>query len=226
MQETDLRWANLSAEHGWIVTTLCWGAMVGLLWWGGRTTRLADAVGGLWIDRTFLDWLLSHRQPVLDRFFSLITWAGSLYLLLPLTAALSAWLFRHRQAREGLLITLSLAGASLITHAAKWLAARPRPLAEVPLVPTPLDWSFPSAHTTQITAFTLSLMVIKTRFWPHYNGASALCALLLVAFVGLSRLYLQVHFLSDVIMGALVAVFWVLGLICLQKWLLIFWANC
>lgn len=193
--------------------------MVGLLWWADRLIRLADTRGGLWIDRALLDWLLSHRQPALDRFFLTVTWAGSLYLLIPVTLAVVIALAWRGRVREGALTALSLAGASLLTHAVKLLTARPRPAATELLTPMPLDWSFPSAHTAQITALAVSLALLKTGGWTLWSGAGGLLALGLIAAVGLSRVYLQVHFLSDVIMGALLATLWVLGLMGLNKWL-------
>jgi undecaprenyl-diphosphatase len=79
----------------------------------------------------------------------------------------------------------------------------------------PDDWSFPSAHAAQATAFALA--------WLLRPGASPgrpeiVVLFAAVALVFASRLYLQVHFPSDVFAGALLAVLWVLFLRRLPTW--------
>lgn len=79
------------------------------------------------------------------------------------------------------------------------------------LVPMPTDWSFPSAHTTQATAFFLTLTLIAIRLLPPFWAACiAILSLLLAVGVGYSRVYLQVHYLSDVIAGIILAILLVL----------------
>jgi undecaprenyl-diphosphatase len=71
----------------------------------------------------------------------------------------------------------------------------------------PPDWSFPSAHTAQASAFFLVLAVIAIRrLPPRLSLPTALCSLLIVAGVGYSRIYLQVHYTSDVIGGLILAI--------------------
>lgn len=75
--------------------------------------------------------------------------------------------------------------------------------------------SYPSAHTLQVGAFVLAWMLCPNL---RCHTVTAV-ALLLVAFlVGISRLYLQVHFASDVVFGAAAAVLWVLALRSLPIW--------
>ena len=77
----------------------------------------------------------------------------------------------------------------------------------------PTDWSYPSAHTMQIMAAAVVLFLILLR---HRTTRRPLLVALLLAVlvigVGLSRIYLQVHFPSDVLAGGLAAAFWVVGL--------------
>jgi undecaprenyl-diphosphatase len=147
----------------------------------------------------------------MDAFFATITWFGSLYLLVPSSVLLCYLFLRTGRQREAAFLALSLAVSIVAVHAAKLLFRRPRPDLPDMLVPMPADWSFPSAHTTQATAFFLALALIAMRHLPPFWAAcTALLGLLLAAGVGYSRVYLQVHYLSDVIAGMILAIVLVL----------------
>lgn len=149
----------------------------------------------------------------MDSFFILVTWLGSLYVLLPLCVVLFAVSFLFRKFAAGVFLLLSLTGASAITHLLKNLVARPRPASEDVLVAMPADFSFPSAHTSQATAFFLALCVIAVReLKPPVKPAIWVVYVTLAGLVGYSRLYLQVHYFTDVIAGAAVGILWVLFL--------------
>ena len=79
------------------------------------------------------------------------------------------------------------------------------------MVNMPPDYSFPSAHTAQAASFFIALGLVATRNLPMKTGVAVwLCCGLLISFVGLSRIYLQVHYISDVIAGATLGVAWIL----------------
>lgn len=163
--------------------------------WDGLILGAAQAMRHLW----------------LDRFFAWITWTGSLYLLIPATAIITACLARAGRGGDAWLLALGLAGASLLAHGSKPLFGRERPDLFTALVELPADASYPSAHSAQIVAFTLSLYLTLR---PAFPGSALLLGILLgwAAAVGLSRIYLQVHFPSDVVGGAVLALLWVYGL--------------
>jgi membrane-associated phospholipid phosphatase len=157
---------------------------------------------------------LAHaaRAPWLDSLFAAVTWLGSLAVLLPL--ALLIW-WRRRGDRSAAFVALALIGASALGHLAKLIAARPRPDLFPPLIAMPEDWSFPSAHAVQVTAFALAWL-LRSGTTPVRTEIAVLFAA--VAAVFASRLYLQVHFPSDVVAGALLATLWVLLLRRLPAW--------
>jgi membrane-associated phospholipid phosphatase len=159
-------------------------------------------------DRVGLGAAHDLRNRSLDHLMVGVTWLGSLMLLLPLTG-LKAWhLFRKGLRRESAFIMLALLSASALGHLAKLWVARPRPELFAAWLPMPEDWSYPSAHAMQITAAALALFLVSTR--RHAIWAAALG--LVVTVVGLSRIYLQVHFPSDVVAGTLASALWVGGL--------------
>lgn len=157
--------------------------------------------------------LLAHaaRSGPLDATLSVATWLGSLFVLLPLAVAASAWLWRGGMRREAGFVVVALAGASLLAHAAKALALRPRPEFHAWLASPDSQWSFPSAHAMQAAAFVVALLAVAPlvparRRWAVAAGFAA------VLLVAASRVYLQVHYPSDVLAGATAAACWVLGL--------------
>ncbi|WP_445367291.1 phosphatase PAP2 family protein [Methylomonas sp. BW4-1] len=154
------------------------------------------------------------RSILLDRFFAAITWAGSLFILAPITAVLSGVLVRNSRIKEAGLMVLSLTGVALFSRIAKLWFARPRPDFFPVVGEIPLDASFPSAHTAQIVAFATALcwMCNPDKLGLNFYALTGF-TLLTVSLVAVSRVYLQVHFPSDVIAGALLGLLWVLGLI-------------
>lgn len=164
-------------------------------------------------DRYLLSLAYRLRGIRLDHFFALITWVGSLFILIPVTALIWGVLARNGRAADGWLLALSLAGIALFSRLAKLWFARPRPDLFPVIGEIPLDASYPSAHTAQIVAFVVAVWWIlkPEKLGLTYYSLTG-TALLLVSLVTLSRVYLQVHFPSDVVGGALFGLLWVLGL--------------
>ena len=159
---------------------------------------------------------LAHglRGYWLDRFFALITWAGSLFILVPVTALIGVYLARNGRTAEAWLLGLSLTGIALFSRLAKLWFARPRPDIFPVIGDIPLDASYPSAHTAQIVAFMVALCwILKPEKLGLTSYSLTGTTLLLASLVALSRIYLQVHFPSDVVGGALLGMLWVLGLV-------------
>lgn len=158
-------------------------------------------------DHAVLNGFHKIKSPTLDHFFSGITWLGSMWVLLPLYIILAWFLSRYFENFEKLL-GIGFWGSFLTTYTLKYELERVRPHFFPTINELPIDPSFPSAHTSQIVIFTLLLWLIV------YNGPTLFGTLLtgtlvFVALgVALSRMYLQVHFPSDVIAGGLVAVIW------------------
>ena len=143
----------------------------------------------------------------MDFFYTTATWLGSLYLLLPLSVLLCFLLIWSGKSGQAVLISLSFFITIISVHVTKLIFRRPRPSATELLVAMPSDWSFPSAHTAQATAFFLSVTIVAFQVLPPI-GASlfALLSLLFVGIVGYSRIYLQVHYVSDVVAGMVLAI--------------------
>jgi undecaprenyl-diphosphatase len=156
-----------------------------------------------WIDAALLAWMNDWRSIELDTFFAAITWLGSLWVLLPL-AVLIAWAQSRRSSlRVSAFVPVSLLLATALGFITKIIVERPRPQIFPGPIPLPEDWSFPSAHAMQVTAFLLAVVFISK---DKFIFATATGAALIILLVGSSRLYLQVHFPTDVIFGIFAAI--------------------
>lgn len=149
----------------------------------------------------------AQRSQALTAVAQIVTWAGSAYLLVPLALLCCGWLAYSGLYRQAAAVALSLSGAMLIAATVKLLVARPRPPVEhLQAVKGP---SFPSGHATQASAFWLSLALAwgacEARPGPRTTIA---LATVIAASVAASRVYLGVHYLSDVIAGLLLGAGW------------------
>lgn len=159
------------------------------------------------MDQAVLALLEAWRSPPLTTGFAALTWLGSLFVLLPL----AAWLGWRQQA-AGLcrtFLALAVGGSALLAHGLKLAIDRPRPDLFPALIEMPVDPSFPSAHSMQITAFVAGWLLCTGK---QRDPGWLAIGLLVVLLVGLSRLYLQVHYPSDVLFGVLFGLAWVWAL--------------
>ncbi|HEV3071076.1 MAG TPA: phosphatase PAP2 family protein [Solirubrobacteraceae bacterium] len=171
-------------------------------------------VGVLWLsvvgsaDLNAVRDVAAQRSAPLTDGARVVTWAGSAFLLVPLALIVCLALGRAGLRREALAVALSLGGAMLISACVKLLVSRPRPPVEHLQAAT--GSSLPSGHAMQAGAFWFSL-VLALRAPGAQSMATRMAAglaLLLVLAVAASRVYLGVHYPSDVVAGMLLGTGW------------------
>lgn len=152
----------------------------------------------------------AERSEIVTQTARVLTWAGSAFLLVGLALIVCLALGRADLHREALAVALSLGGAMLIAAWVKLLVSRPRPSVEHLQAVT--GWSFPSGHATQAGAFWFSLVLVLHAAGapPMTTGVAAGLALLIILVVAASRVYLGVHYPSDVAAGVLLGMGWAL----------------
>jgi len=152
----------------------------------------------LWIDRgvpVAFDWLMLG-----------LPWLGTNLTLLPIMALVSFWLWRKKGRGELALQLIIVSLGSLIVNAAlKGAFDRPRP--DLWEHRGQYAWSsYPSGHAIVCVSvfFTIALMLFRERGW-RWPFAAATTLMVVVLY---SRLYLGVHWPTDVVGGVLIGLVW------------------
>ncbi len=151
------------------------------------------------IDSWGLKVFTALHQPLLDDFFIAVTLLGYWLPMAIWAATITAFLFLQRHfALTSIWISATLIGQFSIS----WLkntTAFPRPsVVQQP----PISFSFPSGHTTIIIVFMGTLLLLtRNRLSPQAYKYGVLASSLTCVLVACSRLYLAVHWISDIIAG-------------------------
>lgn len=166
--------------------------------------------GDTQVDERFADWLHAHATPALTTFFESVTRLGNLPTLIVVVAVAAVVLWRQRRIADLQLLLLASIGAEVITVGLKLGFQRERPLFADPLA-SESTFSFPSGHASVSLAVygTLGFIVARHLHDRRAQLAVLIAAALLILLIGFSRLYLGVHFLSDVIAGFSLGIAWV-----------------
>jgi undecaprenyl-diphosphatase len=190
--------------------------VAGLL--GGLVDAVVDARGVVGSDLAVNQGLAAWREPWMIGAFLWITTLGAGAALAAVAVTATGFLWADR--RPGLILPLWLVflGAVGTTWAGKYAIDRARPvfLADI----TALSPSFPSGHATGAMAVYGFLAYALVRDLPGRRQRFEVCywAAVLIGAIGFSRIYLSVHFVTDVAAGFLVGAFWLLVGVALAEW--------
>ncbi len=168
------------------------------------------------IDQYVLEFFSVNRIEWLSFLILTITYAGG-YMIVGLVTTLSCISFytkRHFLHIQTLLI--SLGGSLITTYILKELVDRQRPIKEALYIES--TNSFPSGHATvAIALYGFLLYVIWKHEKHHLKNKMIIFLSLLIFSIGFSRLYLGVHYLSDVMAGYAVGLIWLLISLAISK---------
>lgn len=196
--------AGLLRRHGWRLLLVFIGLLLPL--WG--FAELADEIHeqeAIPFDEPILHFAHALAREGFDRFFVLTSEIGYRWGVVPFDIALVLLLTALRRYREATFAAIALGGSALLNLAAKPAFARARPSLWESITPE-LNYSFPSGHAmgSMTLACVLVLLAWRTRWrWP-------VLAMMVpfVVLVGLSRVYLGVHYPSDILAGWAAAMVW------------------
>jgi membrane-associated phospholipid phosphatase len=232
-------WARATGLPQWLESHFPRTSRVALSATGiGLTLGLALAGAALWVfleiafevisgsrvvgtDHRVVNLVATLRTPALDRVMYAFTYLGSGLTITLLAGATVLVFAAARRYLEAVLLVLALVAATLFFSAVKLLVGRPRPpLEDERIVQGGL--SFPSGHSTLAAMFygTLAYFIIRALRSEWQRVVVGVLAALLVLAIGVSRIYLGVHYPSDVAAGWAAGVIW-LGLVFAaeQAWL-------
>ncbi len=161
------------------------------------------------LDVRIAQWLHLRASAGMTRWMLGVTYLHGVAGITLLSTAVGAYLWRRRDWYWLLSLAIAVAGGSLINVAMKYAFHRARPSFDDPLL-TLVTYSFPSGHTAGSTAFygVIACMLISRLKTPGPRILVVLAATFMVVLVGCSRMYLGVHYLSDVLGAIAEATAW------------------
>ena len=184
--------------------------IVGAAWlFGGIAEDVVNNESLTVLDVRIAHWFHAHASGPMTQAMLLITHVHGMVGSTILGLALAGWFYVSRQ-RYWLTTTLvALPGGMLLNVLLKYVFQRARPSFDEPLL-TLTTYSFPSGHTANAA---LLYGLLGCWLWGRHRGSGArvaivACACMMVALVGTSRMYLGVHYLSDVLAATAAAGAW------------------
>jgi len=198
---------GLLRQKGWRLALLFAGLLLPL--W--LFAELADEVHELEAI-VFDDPLLLRAQalasPALDRFFLLLSAVGYRYGVIPADVSICVALLALRRWREATFAAVSFSGSALLNMATKSFFQRDRPTLWESIAPES-TFSFPSGHA--MGSMTLAMVVLLLAWNTRWRWPAAVLAGSFTLLVGVSRIYLGVHYPSDILGGWAAGMAWVAG---------------
>ena len=158
-------------------------------------------------DTTVLLWLHRHSNATIDNVMLNITHLGDpefVVVLVTISFSLLLWYRRYLAAQ---ILFLTCLGALVLNQGLKLIFVRPRPQLWTHLI-VETSYSYPSGHALGSAVLYGFLAVLVAREYPRYCVGIYSVTILLVAAIGLSRLFLGVHYPTDIIAGYAVGIPW------------------
>lgn len=208
-----LRWVrgHVRGFHAAVGTTLVVGLLAILLGMAAFGALAALVVQGevQRFDESVLLWINGHSNPWLDRWAPKLTELGSTVVVVAMVMVSSAFLWASHHRYSVLLLWVAMVGSAALNVSLKAAFARPRP--ELWERMHAGAASFPSGHAMSAVVIYGTLGYLVTRLEPTValRRLTVTITLLLILVIGLSRLYLGVHYPSDVLAGYVLAAAWV-----------------
>jgi undecaprenyl-diphosphatase len=190
----------------WLAAGLAFSAFV--IW---AFTELADVViegESRRFDRAVLLWIHTTFPSWLDGPMRILTALGYYWFVLLLLVVTVAFFYQRGWRLSAILLLVSTAGSAVLTTVLKSVFQRARP----ELFDSGYQasfYSFPSGHATvAVGLYGMLTVVLAYRLRGTARWAVAVTGILVVLLIGFSRLYLGVHYPTDVVAGYLAALLW------------------
>ena len=156
--------------------------------------------------------------PSLTRLMLALTWLGAIKIFAPAMAAAVLWLAYRGRIHEAALLSGGIAGAFVLNEALKLHFHRPRP--QLPWsIGDEHTFSYPSGHSLFAVVLygTLAYLALRMPRRERRSLPVLLLAMLMPLSIGLSRIYLGMHYPTDVLAGWLAGDLWLAAIIIVDK---------
>lgn len=167
---------------------------------GGDTQKFDEAV---------LRWFEAHHTPFLDKLMVELTMLGTWIVVLTIVGVTGLFLFITRHKVSALLLLIAVTGGIVLNNILKISFGRPRP-SVFEWQTHVSSWSFPSGHAMSAVVMYGTVAYLAARLHKTHwaRVLSMFIASIYIAVICISRLYLGVHYPSDVIAGAAIGLAW------------------
>jgi undecaprenyl-diphosphatase len=186
-------------------------ATIGLTWlFLGIAEEIPERSKMVQVDTLIGRWLEAHGTEPGETILSWVTNFGA-PILVALVVAAVVYLAWRREWRPAIALALTSAGGVVLSNVLKVVFHRGRPATVVEFIPHP-SWSFPSGHALNsvVSYGFLTLLLLDRIHDGRKQLAVVLAAAVMIIAIGFSRLYLGVHYLSDVTGGWIAGAAWLL----------------
>jgi membrane-associated phospholipid phosphatase len=160
------------------------------------------------IDQYILLHIHQFSNPLLDAVMVSITRLGDPKVVVPITIAMIGFFWWRRDRLAAQLFALNAVGGAVLSYALKLAFNKPRPqLWESPINET--TYSYPSGHALGSMVLYGFLSYVFATKYPRYARLFYGVATLLIVSIGMSRLYLGVHWPTDIVAGYGIGFLWI-----------------
>ncbi len=167
-------------------------------------------------DQTILLWIHQFANPVFDRIMLNVTRLGDPNLVVSIAIITLGILWQKRYRQEAKIFLLNCLGGTILSYGLKLAFSKTRPQLWNSLI-SETSYSYPSGHALGSMVLYGFLAYLLATHYPKYTQVFYSIATVLIAAIGFSRLYLGVHWPTDVIAGYGVGFLWVTVCITMVK---------
>ena len=205
------RWQELRETFSpnlWTVLALFCGVLLPLIVLGKIADNVHDG-DTFGFDDQILLFVHRYASPARDPWVMGITDLGRVQWMVPFCTLVTVGLWWKKRRQQATFFAFASAGAAILNLVAKLFFGRERPNLWTSPAPE-TDYGFPSGHAMVSMAVMLALVIL---LWPtRWRWLMAIFAVVFVIVIGWTRLYLGVHYPTDVLGGWCAATGWVGGL--------------
>jgi len=199
---------SLHAMAGVAVAALCTWAFAAM------ADEIPEQGAMVRVDLAVTSWLQTHGSERGEAIFSAVSLLGAQVLVASLAIVALALLVK-RSWRHLATLAIMCGGGALLNTTLKLVFRRTRPSFAAEFHET--TWSFPSGHAmNSLIIYGLFAWWLASRY-PRHRRAIVIATAVLVGAIGFSRIYLGVHYLSDVMAGYAAGSVWLLACITGQR---------